>query len=177
MRHPQSKRPPVAPPPKLRRSRPELVKVTVERPPRKEIPVERQPRKAIPIEDPRQKQRGWSEKTRLAVLRVEPEPQRANKKVDTTPPWPFPRREVTIKSSEWQVLWKKIRDKTARDLERDNNVAQETIKALLDERDELRAQVNDASSTVDTIALALTAQLATLNNLVKQVNDIKIARV
>jgi uncharacterized protein YlxW (UPF0749 family) len=75
------------------------------------------------------------------------------------------------------VLWKKIRDKTARDLERDNNVAQETIKALLDERDELRAQVNDASSTVDTIALALTAQLATLNNLVKQVNDIKIARV
>lgn len=69
-------------------------------------------------------------------------------KVDTTPPWPFPKREVILKSSEWPAIWKKIRDRTSRDLERDNAQAQDSIKEALDQRDELQARFTTLEAAV-----------------------------
>lgn len=105
---------------------------------------------ARPEVRPAPKQRGWSEKTRNAVFRVEPDPPKASKpsKVDTTPPWPFPKREVTLKSSEWQATWKKLKDKTSRDLERENAHAQEAIKEALDQRDALQERFTALEAAV-----------------------------
>jgi nucleotide-binding universal stress UspA family protein len=107
------------------------------------------PAKELARPEPKQR---WTEKTRNAVLRVEPkpEPPRAPRptKVDTTPPWPFPKREVTLKSSEWQATWKKLKDKTSRDLERENANAQEAIKEALDQRDELQARFTTLEAAV-----------------------------
>ena len=62
------------------------------------------------------------------------------------PPWPFARRSETISRDEWPVIYKKIRDKTVRQLEKENEQAQLTIRDLLDQNDLLRAGAASAEA-------------------------------
>lgn len=93
-------------------------------------------------------------------------------KVDTTPPWPFPKREVVLKSSEWQAIWKKIRDRTTRDLERDNLHAQEAIKEALDQRDSLQARVDKMDETVKKVLTSLGVHTQLATDLIEELKSI-----
>jgi hypothetical protein len=75
----------------------------------------------------------------------------ANKKIvgAPIPPWPFVRRSETITREEWPGIYKKIRDKAVKQLERENDQAQLTIRELLDKIDVL---LNGAASAESKLA-------------------------
>jgi hypothetical protein len=93
-------------------------------------------------------------------------------RVDTTPPWPFPKREVVLKSSEWQAIWKKIRDRTSRDLERDNAQAQDTIKEALDQRDALQARVDKFDDVINKVLTGLGVHTKLATDLISELKSL-----
>jgi predicted ATPase len=93
-------------------------------------------------------------------------------KVDTTPPWPFPKREVVLRSSEWPAIWKKIRDRTTRDLERDNAQAQDAIKEALDQRDALQTRVDKMDETVKKVLTSLGVHTQLATDLIEELKSI-----
>lgn len=54
------------------------------------------------------------------------------------PEWPFSRRSETLQQADWPKLYKKIRDKAIKQLEKELDDAHLTIKDLLDQRDALQ---------------------------------------
>jgi hypothetical protein len=79
-------------------------------------------------------------KTELASKKPE------SKLSTSIPPWPFARRSETISRDEWPGVYKKIRDKVIKQLEKENEQAQLTIRDLLDQNDILRVGATSAEA-------------------------------
>jgi hypothetical protein len=92
------------------------------------------------------------------------------KQGEATPPWPFARREVTLNFVHWGDIWKKLKDRATRDLERENLEAHKTIKALLDERDALREGAAAATKAKAEALEALKNALASIQKTVSSIS-------
>jgi hypothetical protein len=90
-----------------------------------------------------------TKRAKLIPAKAEPAPK--------IPRWPFSRSTETINASDWPKVYGKIRDKAIKALETENDEAQLTIKALLDERDKLKEEVTKLKAVQESIKNIVTA--------------------